>query len=831
MKKKITQFIVSLMITVMAAAIPVSAESKDDFPTMPVMSRAEFDREMMEMGNAINEKNDISDDEIAAERGTYAASYDPRSAGKVSGIRRQVGGSCWVYSAIAMTEMNLIKKGYEKNTVDLSEFHALYFYNKKHVNVTLTTVMDMGGTEGKIFGDMIDGTGPVYESTVPFPSVDNYSDYDNVRIDDSLMYQQIYEPYKHDGIEISSKTEGINEGKRLITEYGAFMVGLYQNGDYLKYAPNASSDMTYYMPADVNYVNHAITIVGWNDAYPATNFKKTAPGPGAWLAKQSYGTEHESSGRGTGFMWISYYDGSIDGEAGAYEFVKPGVTAKTITLSPLNQTMERGGASATISATVSPASAQDKTLVWSSSDESIATVSQTGVVTPVGKGTCDIIAKAKVGFAESKCSVTVTAPLKEIQLSAKEITVVKGDKFKLYDRGVKVNLIPSDTTDDITYLSSDSSIVEIVKDWGTEFIAKKAGKSIITIQSEDGKVSNSLAVNVAESGVTNIERDGFGESFVIELDSLGEMKDYELDFKISAGDQDGAKKNINVTEDNPGVVTYYHGFIKSYYPDGDMICGLYLSAGYRYGQTTITLRSDDELHQECKVTIIVKQKQGQAIQPSAEPTGAPPEGKCSSSHSWVVKTVKATEKKNGVKTTICSRCSTVNKTEVIPKVMYVFTKEASYTYTGKEIKPRVYVTDSSGRDISASCSVVYKDSKKIGEVYAIVQGTGDYSFTDKVYFQIVPKPAKIKRAKRKGSTLEVTWTKQSKQTDGYELAYSTKKSFPKSATKTVKVKNSKTVKKSITKVKKKTYYVRIRTYKTVGKKKYYSSWSKAVKSR
>ena len=75
------------------------------------------------------------------------------------------------------------------------------------------------------------------------------------------------------------------------------------------------------------------------------------------------------------------------------------------------------------------------------------------------------------------------------------------------------------------------------------------------------------------------------------------------------------------------------------------------------------------------------------------------------------------------------------------------------------------------------------------------------------------------------STITVKWKKGSNIT-GYQVQYSLKKSF--ASKKTVTVTKVATTKAVIRKLKsKKTYYVRIRTYKTVKGKKYYSAWSKA----
>ena len=79
-------------------------------------------------------------------------------------------------------------------------------------------------------------------------------------------------------------------------------------------------------------------------------------------------------------------------------------------------------------------------------------------------------------------------------------------------------------------------------------------------------------------------------------------------------------------------------------------------------------------------------------------------------------------------------------------------------------------------------------------------------------------------AKDNGFT--VKWKKKTKIT-GYQIQYSTSSKFSMKSTKTVKIKKAKTASKKITDLKSsKKYYVRIRTYKIVKKKKSYSSWSK-----
>ena len=72
--------------------------------------------------------------------------------------------------------------------------------------------------------------------------------------------------------------------------------------------------------------------------------------------------------------------------------------------------------------------------------------------------------------------------------------------------------------------------------------------------------------------------------------------------------------------------------------------------------------------------------------------------------------------------------------------------------------------------------------------------------------------------------MTVSWAKHANAT-GYQLQYSTDKNF-RNAVQNVTIKKASTVKKAISGlVSKKTYYVRIRTYKTISGTKYYSAWS------
>lgn len=103
---------------------------------------------------------------------------------------------------------------------------------------------------------------------------------------------------------------------------------------------------------------------------------------------------------------------------------------------------------------------------------------------------------------------------------------------------------------------------------------------------------------------------------------------------------------------------------------------------------------------------------------------------------------------------------------------------------------------------------------------------GDFTGSASADFKINPPKTAISKLSAGSKSFRVTWRKKLAQVTGYQIEYSLKKSFANSKTATIKDKT--TVSKLIKNLKAgKTYYVRIRTYKTVGSAEYYSAWSAA----
>ncbi|MBQ3406220.1 MAG: fibronectin type III domain-containing protein [Lachnospiraceae bacterium] len=162
----------------------------------------------------------------------------------------------------------------------------------------------------------------------------------------------------------------------------------------------------------------------------------------------------------------------------------------------------------------------------------------------------------------------------------------------------------------------------------------------------------------------------------------------------------------------------------------------------------------------------------------------------------------------------------------------VILSKSSYVYNGKARKPSVTVK--SGADVISpdNYDVIYPSGRKnVGTYQVTVKMKGDYSGTLSASFRIDPKGTSLKTVKGSSKSITVKWTPQKTKMSkshitGYQIQTATNPSFTKSKT-TTPVKGYKSSSKKLTGLKAgKKYYVRIRTYKTVNGKKYYSAWSK-----
>lgn len=108
-----------------------------------------------------------------------------------------------------------------------------------------------------------------------------------------------------------SDTEDV---KNAIVNYGAVGIDYYALATYWSNQYYNASTSGYYC-YNTNSGNHAVSIVGWDDDYAASNFPTQPDGNGAWIVRNSWGTDYGDDG----YFYLSYYDKSISTTAYAVE--------------------------------------------------------------------------------------------------------------------------------------------------------------------------------------------------------------------------------------------------------------------------------------------------------------------------------------------------------------------------------------------------------------------------------------------------------------------------------------------------------------------------------
>jgi uncharacterized protein YjdB len=156
------------------------------------------------------------------------------------------------------------------------------------------------------------------------------------------------------------------------------------------------------------------------------------------------------------------------------------------------QSLVVGSASTTLFAAVTPWNATNRNVSWSSSDASVAVVSQSGEVTPVAQGVATITVFTQEGDFSDTCTVTVTKPVAVtgVSLDQEWVGLVAGSSTALL-----AAVLPNNATNRaLTWSSSDSGVAVVSR--GGEVTGLGPGQATITVTTDDGGFDDTCVVIV-----------------------------------------------------------------------------------------------------------------------------------------------------------------------------------------------------------------------------------------------------------------------------------------------------------------------------------------------
>lgn len=216
--------------------------------------------------------NLMSEDEIAQMEKYNSCDYDIVTPSLDQGSTN----ICWAYATASASETSILKDGLDNNTKDSLRFSPTQIAYRTHNR----NGDPLGNTIGVDSSDKWDVTGSSYNTFLMLsqwcaPVAGNVP----AKADayENNLYRLL------DAEQIDGNATGayrINQIKRAIAKYGA-VTGSYYNAREVYYYNTKGETL--------NGISHAITIVGWDDTIPASNFQpKTASQNGGWIIKNSY---------------------------------------------------------------------------------------------------------------------------------------------------------------------------------------------------------------------------------------------------------------------------------------------------------------------------------------------------------------------------------------------------------------------------------------------------------------------------------------------------------------------------------------------------------------
>jgi uncharacterized protein YjdB len=191
---------------------------------------------------------------------------------------------------------------------------------------------------------------------------------------------------------------------------------------------------------------------------------------------------------------VTYTSPAPSTTIGAFDYIS--VTSVSVSPKTLNILLTN---TASVTATVAPLDASNSSLKWTSSDPSIATVDETGVVTALKIGTTKVYVNTVDGNYSDTCKVTVTAQavaVTSVSVSPKTLSLQVSDSST-----VVATVSPEDATNlSVTWSSTDEGIATVSAKGVVKAVS--AGTTNIIVKTEDGSFLDTCVVTVKGSSST-----------------------------------------------------------------------------------------------------------------------------------------------------------------------------------------------------------------------------------------------------------------------------------------------------------------------------------------
>ena len=225
---------------------------------------------------------------------TLPDKFNLKDYGLVGPVRDQGNmGACWTFATSGALESALLKAT-----------GKLYNFSQDNIQNTMLQY-SIYGVDGILEGaQQSTGVGYLVNWYGPYPTdLDRYDELGKVSTHINMANESIH---VQDVVFFPARQNATDNYifKKALMDYGAFLVAIY-SGENSKYY-NETSAARYYN--GTKGINHAVTLVGWDDNYPASNFLNPPSGDGAWIIKNSWGTEWGDEG----YFYLSYYDTSFN---------------------------------------------------------------------------------------------------------------------------------------------------------------------------------------------------------------------------------------------------------------------------------------------------------------------------------------------------------------------------------------------------------------------------------------------------------------------------------------------------------------------------------------